>query len=143
MSADVFTYGSLVIPAVMEVVTGRSFRHENATLRDFERFLIAQQVYPGIVPAEGMHVTGRLYFDVDEASLVRLDYFESEVYDRQTVEVELASGESTPAFSYVVSEQYRHLLSGEAWDEATFVERHLPNFLARARGWMCELDESD
>ena len=143
MPTHVFTYGSLVIPAVMEAVTGRSFPNEEATLRGFERFLITQQVYPGIVPAEGMHVAGRLYFDVDEPSLARLDYFESEVYNRLTVDVELASGESTSAFAYVVSAQYRHLLSEEAWDEATFAELHLPSFLARARGWMRELDESD
>ncbi|MEM9419922.1 MAG: gamma-glutamylcyclotransferase family protein [Planctomycetota bacterium] len=142
MPTHVFTYGSLVIPAVMEVVTGQSFRHEHATLNNFERFLISQQVYPGIVPVDGKHVTGKLYFDVDEVSLERLDYFESEVYDRQSVEVQIASGESTLAFAYVVSGPHRNLLSDQPWDEATFVEQHLPGFMARARGWMRELDET-
>lgn len=126
----------------MEVVAGTSFQNEDATLHGFERFLIAEQVYPGIVPAESGRVPGRLYLNVDIASLQRLDYFESEVYDRQTVEVDLASGGSTTAFAYVVSEPYRHLLSAEAWDEATFVEQHLSSFLSRATGWMRELDEN-
>ncbi|MEM1107264.1 MAG: gamma-glutamylcyclotransferase family protein [Planctomycetota bacterium] len=140
MVHHVFAYGSLMVPAVMRAVTGKLFSSEEAKLEGFARYLVAEQVHPGIVPALGHHVAGRLYLDIDQDSLKQLDYFESDIYLRQAVEVELPEGDMVEAFAYVVGERHRSLLSDQSWDEAEFIQRHLPGFLSRVSGWMQESD---
>ena len=141
MAHKVFAYGTLTVPEVMETVTDQSFRHDGCVLSGYVRFLIHQQVYPGIVPAESNQTPGRIYFGVDDKALKRLDYFEGDLYVRQTVEVKTSAGVMHQALAYVLADAHHHLLSTCPWDEAVFAEQHLAGFLSRARGWMREYQQ--
>lgn len=128
-----FTYGSLVVPDLMRVVTGGEHRHAAASLAGFERFLLQGRVYPGIVACAGGATPGRVYFDLGDAALDRLDYYESDEYVRERVEVVLESRERISAFAYVIPPAQRHLVSDRRWDEAAFMAHHLEDFLASTR----------
>ena len=127
---NLFVYGTLMVPAVMQAVTGRSFRSVPATLGGYARYFIKRQVYPGIIARENFSVDGLLYYAIDAECMQRLDIFESEVYRRSKVLVKLADGSEEDAFAYIVSPQFEHLLSGNSWDLEQFKQQHLPRYLA-------------
>jgi catechol 2,3-dioxygenase-like lactoylglutathione lyase family enzyme/gamma-glutamylcyclotransferase (GGCT)/AIG2-like uncharacterized protein YtfP len=110
-------------------ITGRSFPAEAAELEGYARGMLRGATYPGIAPAEGARTPGTLYADVDPASLAALDRFEGELYRRCEVQVDAASGRHA-AFAWVLREEHRHRLTGEAWDRERFVARHLRAWLA-------------
>ncbi len=148
---NVFAYGSLVVPDVMQVVTGRAHEHVRARLPAFARHVLIGRVYPGIVPDAASAVDGRLYFDVKEDELHRLDWWEDEEYDRESVEVEVEvvgdadggavaavsekaeSGQRIVAWTYVIAPEHRVLVGETPWDEVRFVEENLADFLAHTR----------
>ena len=76
----VFTYGTLMLPSVMEAVTGRRFAAQKAMLHGYARFRVKGASYPGVVEAVGATTDGVLYLDVDAPSLARLDAFEGAFY---------------------------------------------------------------
>ncbi|MDP6980786.1 MAG: gamma-glutamylcyclotransferase family protein [Myxococcota bacterium] len=133
MAVNVFAYGSLVAPDVMQVVTGRAHEHVRARLPAFARYVLVGRVYPGIVPEPESAIDGRLYFGVSEAELRRLDWWEDEEYDRERVEVEVVAGERVAAWTYVVAPEHRSLLGDTAWSEERFIEEDLSDFLAHTR----------
>lgn len=138
MSSHLFAYGSLAVPVVMQTVTGKTFRHEEARLHGFERFMLRGRVYPGIAESDRSSTEGRVYFDLDEDALARLDYFEAEDYVRQTLYVEVAGSPLVSASVYVIPDPLRDLMTEEVWDEAKFIAEDLERFLERTRGWMTD-----
>ena len=70
---NLFTYGSLMVPSVMEAVTGRTFSARRAALADYVRFRVSGASYPGIVPRWGVVIDGVVYLDVDAAAVACLD----------------------------------------------------------------------
>ena len=131
----VFTYGTLMIPSVMEAVTGRRFASRKATLRGYARFRVKGASYPGLVEAAGATTDGVLYLDVDAASVVRLDAFEGAFYQRTRVEVYTPEHDRWPAEVYVVPPHHRAHLSSEAWRLDDFRREHLEAFLASYHGF--------
>ena len=75
MNLNIFAYGTLMICSVMHVVTARHFRSQKAILRDYARFMIKGESYPGIMPVTDAIIEGIIYFNVDEQSLAQLDTF--------------------------------------------------------------------
>lgn len=120
----------------MRTVTGRSFRDVPARLRGFERFMLKGRVYPGISENSSGETLGRVYFDLDEASLARLDFFEADEYERERREVELEDETVTEAFVYIIPSGREDLLCSEPWDEAGFISERLDGFLEDTRRWM-------
>lgn len=127
--SNLFVYGTLMVPDVMQAVTGHLFRSEPATLSGYTRYRIKRHVYPGILATHFGYVDGLLYYDIDAESLRRLDEFESEVYDRKKIVVHLAALDNVEAWTYVVAQRYKYLLSGEDWDLEQFKRQHLPHYL--------------
>ena len=119
-----------MVPDVMQAVTGHLFQTAQATLPGYERYRIKRQVYPGIVACDNGLVDGILNYAVDDRSLQRLDEFESEVYQRRRVIVQLSGAGNVEAWAYVIAPQYEHLLSKDAWDLETFKRQHLRRYLA-------------
>lgn len=135
MTAHCFTYGSLMWADIMARVCGREFASEPASLADHARHPVRGQDYPGLRPAPGGVVPGRLYRDVDAAAWARLDAFEGEEYERVDVLVALADGRTLPAQAY----RFRGDLAGRllpgAWDVAAFEHEGRERFLARYVGF--------
>lgn len=125
----IFVYGTLLIPAVMEAVTGKSFTFEYATLPGYARYRIKGQTFPGITRAENQNVKGIVYTAVDEQSLRQLDDFESDVYYRGQVTVILEGDRRVSAYTYIILPVYTGLLTDNEWDLEQFKQDHLHSYL--------------
>jgi len=124
-----YTYGTLQVEAIIELIVGRPLRGAAARLEGYARYRVAGRVYPAIVEALGSEVSGVLYSDLEAAELDRLDLYEGELYERREVSVWVGSGRVAAA-TYVVRPELRHRLSSEAWDLAGFQRHHLDAYLA-------------
>lgn len=136
---DIFTYGSLMVPAIMAAVTGRRMPSKPATLHGYARFCITGEVYPGIIEMNGALTDGILYFGVEKDTLEILDAFEGDYYQRTPVAVttDVGSGREsvTGAQTYVIRPEYRHLLSDRPWDFDTFRDRFQDAFMRQYAGF--------
>jgi gamma-glutamylcyclotransferase (GGCT)/AIG2-like uncharacterized protein YtfP len=132
---NLFTYGSLMIPSVMHAVAGHKFRAEGACLRDYARFKVKRESYPGIIYQKGALTNGVVYLGVDAHSLKRLDAFEGDLYERVSVRVKTGQGGSLKAETYVIKRQCSSLLSSEPWDLEEFEKNHLKEFMAGYKGF--------
>ncbi|MDH4320134.1 MAG: gamma-glutamylcyclotransferase [Desulfobulbaceae bacterium] len=124
-----FAYGTLMLPEVMTLVTGREFRAQEAVLVGFRRYRLRGEVYPGIWPEGGAETTGLLYQGLDRQALDRLDAFEGEQYRRQTVTVKASDGREWRAETYLLDQRWLAALSKEEWEPAWFLANHLEAFV--------------
>ena len=142
----VFAYGTLQFDAVMEIVTGRRFRGEPASLPGYFRRSLVERTYPGIAPVIAPAIApgaeeetpGLLYRGVDSATLVRLDVFESDIYDRLALDVVTGPGERVRAWTYVVAPAHRHRLSDDPWDPDVFLREHGEAFVESCKRFRSE-----
>ncbi|MFO1417562.1 MAG: gamma-glutamylcyclotransferase family protein [Methylotetracoccus sp.] len=133
MSRHVFAYGTLQLAAVMEAVTGRSFRSESAVLAGFERCRLIARSYPGLRRRPGATTIGRLYRQVDSRSMELLDRFEDSFYSRRTLFVAAGGEFGVPAEVYVIEPRYYRLLLPREWSVEQFARRRLADYLRRCR----------
>ncbi len=131
---SLFCYGTLQSPLVMKSVTGHAFSGKEALLPKWERFRVLDSEYPGIIPSENGTVTGKVYWGMDEESVLKLDAFEGDKYERVVVSVTLPDGTAHDAYAYAIKEEYRKLLSDEPWE----FDRFLQNGLERFINWFVE-----
>jgi gamma-glutamylcyclotransferase (GGCT)/AIG2-like uncharacterized protein YtfP len=129
MKAHLFAYGTLEIPAVMYAVTGQQHPAEAAVLPDYNRYLLINKHYPGVVPQLNAEVEGMLYRNLNPQIWQRLDRYEDDFYQRQQVTVLSRRGEPIDAWTYIVSEASQHLLSQIPWDRRYFTKHRLRRFL--------------
>ena len=118
MPHHVFTYGSLMFPAVWEKVVRGKYKSAPAEAEGHVRFAIRGETYPGMVRAHGQNVHGVVYFDVSAEDVAALDAFEGAPYRRDTLQVRLASGETVPADSYIYLDTAR--LADTPWQPDAF-----------------------
>jgi gamma-glutamylcyclotransferase (GGCT)/AIG2-like uncharacterized protein YtfP len=139
---NILTYGSLMFPPVMKAVTGREFPSRKARVKDYARFKVKGESYPGLIPLVGTVTEGVLYLNVDALSVRRLDDFEGEMYQRVEVQADGLEGESITAHAYVLRAKYRNRLSSSEWDPMRFEANDLREFMASYRGFN-RTDRSD
>jgi gamma-glutamylcyclotransferase (GGCT)/AIG2-like uncharacterized protein YtfP len=130
IASNVYAYGTLQEPDVFRLIVGRSIAAAAAMLEDHARFRLRNEVYPAIVAQAGQSVAGLLYAGVTAAELARLDEYEGRLFERKELWVSSA-GTPTLAFTYVLRERERHLLSAEPWDIEQFRREHLASYLRR------------
>ena len=117
-------------------VCGREHAAVDAELQGYARHPVRGQDYPGLAVASADSVVaGRLYLDVDEASLARLDAFEGEEYERVTVTVRLADGSRCEAFCYLFRAAFADRLLPGDWDPAVFEREGKARFTAAYAGF--------
>jgi len=124
-----------MFPAVMKAVTAREFPARRARMKNFARFRVKGESYPGLTPLEGAVTEGVLYMDLDAPSARRLDDFEGEFYERTEIPADALDGESLIAQTYVIKAQYRDRLSSEPWDPERFEADDLREFMASYQGF--------
>ncbi len=130
---NLFVYGTLMVPAVMSRVTGRTFRGRSAVLRGYARLTMRDRIHPGLVRFPDLHVDGVVFFDVDEASRARIAQFEGDLYRRVEVTVETDDGRWIEAETYLLRAPARKFLTAAAWKEEEFL-KHLDEFLGSCPG---------
>lgn len=124
-----FCYGTLQSPLVMKAVTGQAFSGQEATLDNWARFRVRGSEYPGIIPQADSTVHGKLYWDLGEGAMAKLDAFEGDKYERVLVQVTMPDGTSEQAYVYAIKEDCREMLSSDPWDFDRFLQNGLEKFI--------------
>ncbi len=135
MSGALFAYGTLVLPAVWEALTGRRALPRAARLADYARRPLRGALYPGIAPEAGAWTPGVLHPGIDAATWALLDAFEGPLYQRRRVQVTVEGGGRAAVWAYVVRPAERTRLAAGSWDPRAFAARHLPRYVAGCRAF--------
>jgi gamma-glutamylcyclotransferase (GGCT)/AIG2-like uncharacterized protein YtfP len=122
-----FVYGTLLFPEIMRRVIGRVLPSEPATLRGYARRGLRGYLYPGVLPALGEEVVGKLCLGIDGATLKRLDVYEGEQFERRRVHVVTARGRRG-AFVYALAPAHREAAT-EAWSAERFAQDAFARYL--------------
>jgi gamma-glutamylcyclotransferase (GGCT)/AIG2-like uncharacterized protein YtfP len=126
--ADLFTYGTLMDQDIMTEVSGASLTAEPATLKNYARFRVKNEMYPGICPKPMKTVEGMLYRKVPQHILEKLDVFETPLYRREIVTIHPVNGKRQPAYTFVILPENRHRLSKETWTYEWFLAQGKSSF---------------
>lgn len=127
---NVFAYGTLMWPEVLEAVAGRRLAGGAATLAGYKRLRVKGEHYPAVVPSPGDLVEGVLYRGLTAAELACLDAFEGVEYDRASVDIGQVRAEV-----YVLSPGWRHIAEAEPWHPEHLTPEKLAEFCSGYKGW--------
>lgn len=110
-----FTYGTLMDPAVWRRVAREECVRERAVLYGYEARLLRGVEFPGLVEADGAMTPGIVWRDVSAEALARLDAYEGDCYVRTPVGVVLDDGSVLTADVYLVVANRRAMVLPERW----------------------------
>ncbi len=126
-SANLFAYGTLMFPEIVEVLIGRVPQMQSARLGDHRRGRIEKAgriaIGPGLVPLAGHHVDGMLLFDLTARELAIFDLFEDSAKGyRATSGIVLVrdSACQVAAKFYVATDDERLFITEEDWSPDAF-----------------------
>jgi gamma-glutamylcyclotransferase (GGCT)/AIG2-like uncharacterized protein YtfP len=132
---NLFVYGTLLVPKIWETVTGtRDLVSQSASLAGFEIRCVRDAVYPGIHASAtaATPVPGRVFFEVPDSALRRLDAYEDDFYLREEVFPDLSDGLRVAAHAYLVPpEKVATILSPCGWSLQWFEANGLTGFWDR------------
>lgn len=117
-------------PEVLESVMGRRLAGTRAVLNGYTRRRVKGQHYPVVYPAAEDAVEGVLYEGLTAQEFRALDAFEGAEYDR--VELDF---DGTPAFVYVLSDDWKHIADSRCWKPEDLQPEHLAQFCSDYKGW--------
>lgn len=124
---NIFVYGTLLSPAILEKLTGKSFKTSEVILAGYKRICVKNRDYPAIIQQEGSKTVGLLIENMDDLSLAIISFYEGDEYEKKKVTVN-SDGKSTTALTFVWVKG-NELLDDEEWDfqhfEKTFLEHYL------------------
>lgn len=128
VTANVFTYGSLMYEKVWRQVVGEfSGEPAPALLHGYRRSRIRRENFPAMVADEQSFIPGALYSGVSEEQLALLDEFEGIEYERIDVAVALSASITLNAHAYLYLEQSK--LDPRPWDPDDFEQNQIDIFL--------------
>lgn len=139
MTHNCFTYGSLMCEDIMSAVCGvplGSLQAHPARLSGYIRHPIMGETYPGMTPSAESAVHGIVYRGLNLQALLRLDAFEGAMYERRTVSIETADGDSLAAETYIFRPEFSHLLGPGDWDFPAFLSTGKAEFLSHYGGFL-------
>jgi len=120
---DLFVYGTLMFPRVVEAILGRCPEFQEATLSGYLRVRVKGQPYPVILPEAGSNVTGRVLVGLSQTEITTLDTFEGEMYCRANVEVAFANGSLRLVDVYRFASGYETEATDENWEPEAYQEK--------------------
>jgi gamma-glutamylcyclotransferase (GGCT)/AIG2-like uncharacterized protein YtfP len=120
--------------AVWDRIISGKYKKIPAQLFGYRRLGVVGEVYPGIIPGEGI-VEGVVRLDVTRGDIEILDKFEAECYRRIDVVVNDNNHNGMLVSTYVIRESYKHILENSAWDVDRFKRYGLDKFLSGYRGF--------
>ena len=124
-----FVYGTLEFPQVIKKLLGVTLVGEYAELPGYERFMLVNKNYPGIIRNSMARVDGILYEGVTAKQLAILDRYEDDFYERCRVVVETVNAQSVAAWTYIIPLRHKRTLSNKPWNRDDFMRTHLKRFL--------------
>jgi gamma-glutamylcyclotransferase (GGCT)/AIG2-like uncharacterized protein YtfP len=127
-----FAYGTLQFPEIIAAVVGRPLAGRRAVLDGYARFGVRDAPFPGIVPDARYRVEGMLYTDIAPAERRRIDRFEGDPYQRETVVLRLPEETAgMKAVTYVIRPRWRTMLSASGWDPDAFARHWHDTYVER------------
>ncbi len=102
-------------------VSGCHLPYTTGTLRGFSRWAVKRELYPAVVQDNDGTVNGVVYLNVPDSAWNRLDQYEGEMYNRQSVDIVSDNGETIYAEIYVLQPGFINQLDGSDWDFDDFV----------------------
>lgn len=130
---NLFAYGTLQFPQILEAVCGQRVVGEAAVLRGWRRMGVRGAVYPAITREPASEVDGLVFRGLGTGALRQLDAFEGNEYRRLAGRVETRSGAMVPALFYVAAPALQTRLDGRPWSAEQFAATGLSRYLARCR----------
>lgn len=125
---QLFCYGTLMVPEIMQRVTQRQQTDGTAAaLNGYGCFKVQNEVFPGIKPTAELHTYGILYSGITDNDLARLDRYEGDLYLRQQVLVTTPHDQTT-AWCYVIDPQHHEHLLDEHWCFDHFMNNDLEHY---------------
>ncbi len=125
--ANLFTYGSLMFPLVWHRVVRNEYPSALGTIHGFRRVAVRDKEHPALIIAKGgAPIEGRVYFDVSDEDIERLDQFETHRYARVGVAVTI---DDKPVIADAYLALNHEELSDVDWDVAKFEREGLPRFM--------------
>lgn len=82
---NVFVYGTLLAPEVLNALLHRVPRAALAVVQDYHRYSITHRIYPAVLPKKSDKVFGKVLFDLSDQEQDLLDEFEDIEYTKFTV----------------------------------------------------------
>ena len=135
---NLFVYGTLLVPKIWESVSGiTNSTGEEGSISGYRIYRVEGGDFPGIVPSGETNdrVIGKVFCDLPEGAIKRLDAYEDTFYERREVIVELAPGKTIEAHAYVVPETLApKILSPTPWTLEWFEEHALENYWSQLFG---------
>lgn len=131
---EVFTYGSLMYPEVVQTILGRSIAAtelRDATLEGYRRVAIPDRPYPTGVPVPGFRIEGKLLGPITESELQKLDAYEESFYVRIAVSVTTHEG-IREALTYIDGRSQLPFTL-QNWDPEKFEKHHLETFIQKLK----------
>jgi gamma-glutamylcyclotransferase (GGCT)/AIG2-like uncharacterized protein YtfP len=132
-----FTYGSLMFPAVWRRVSGEKNPASPASLEGWVARRVIGDIFPVLVAAPGHTTRGLVYHNVSDLAQKRLDAFEGSLYRRVNVVVTLDDGGALEADTYALAPAFAARASDVLWEAAAFEKNDLQRFLGTP-GWGVE-----
>jgi hypothetical protein len=129
---NIFVYGPLMFPEVMQAVVGRNFSFREGEVRGYVRVGVRDESQAAMIPFPDTLTQGIVYVEVDQAALKRMDTFFGKLFERVEVNIETDSGDWIEAETHVFKVSKRKLLTAKPWDENEFREKHLAKFMQSA-----------
>lgn len=126
---NLFVYGTLLFPEILQKITGKNFGSGEATLPGYRRHAVKNCDYPAIIQNKNEKVEGKLILNVDDESMKLLSDYEGEEYKK--AEVEVQSGDSKiMAVVFVWCDSLDKLMEND-WDENHFGEHLQKGFIEK------------
>lgn len=126
-----FAYGTLLAPELLHSVVGRTIEGRPAVLAGYVCRRVRRAAYPAIAQQSGDSTHGRVFCGIDDRGWLRLDEFESDLYERRLVEVTHQDDTRTVAYTYVIGDEHKSYLTEEAWELERFRRLHLKRYLTQ------------
>jgi Gamma-glutamyl cyclotransferase, AIG2-like len=108
---------------VWRSVCAGTYQTAKGQIQGFNRYCVANQTYPAVIPEPGGCVAGLIYLDVSPEDLARLDLFEGAEYRRISTTID---GLSVVLFEFLPLQQVVKV----PWDVDAFAAHGLPKFLS-------------
>ncbi|MGP4112356.1 gamma-glutamylcyclotransferase family protein [Streptomyces sp. 4N509B] len=121
---SLFTYGTLRVDRVINGLLGRVPASASDTARGWRAASLRNRVYPGLVPAPGESVQGRLYTDLSAEEWNVLDRFEDDLYVLRRLRLD--SGRQGWAYVWDAEE-----VLARNWSVEEFEAEHLDAYVSR------------
>ena len=131
MTTNLFVYGSLMFPKILQAITKEKASLKPAILDGYKRIRANDpvfKVYSAIIIKDtSSFVEGKLITEISMKTLRLLDKFEGSGYKRIKVKVRLGK-ENIEAYAYLASVGHTPSFRGE-WDPKVFEKKQLEQYI--------------